>query len=174
MVFFNNYLENVLNYDLLNKFSYESVKNIPKIKKIYLSFNCKNSSLKYLSSSLIALELISLQKSIFTYLKTSNILFKIKKGSPVGCTVILRKKTMLLFLSEFLVFIFPKLLNIPKQIRIKNKKNFSFKITSPLVFNELEKRYQFFNKLTGLNITIVTSSKNKKELAVLLTSVKFI
>lgn len=174
MIFFNNYSENIINYDLLNKFFYNSIKKIPKIKKIYLSFNCQNSSLKYLSSSLIALELISSQKSMLTFLKTSNILLKIKKGSPVGCTVILRNKAIDLFLSEFLIFIFPKILYLNKQVDLKNNKTFSFQIKNPLLFYELEKRYQFFNKLTSLDITIVTNSKTKKELSVLLSSIKLI
>lgn len=174
MVFLNSYIENILNYDLINKFFFNSVKKIPKIKKIYLIFTCGNSFLKDLSASLIALEIISSQKSTFTYLKTSKVLLKLKKGSPVGCAVILRKKKMILFLTELLVFIFPKFLHNIKLASLKKKKSFSFNIKNPLLFYELEKKYQFFNKLKGLNITIVTNSKNKKELLALLTFLKFI
>lgn len=65
MFVINTYIENVINYDLENKFKYNSIKNIPKIQKIYLNFNCKTTLLKFLLSSLVALELISLQKKYF-------------------------------------------------------------------------------------------------------------
>ena len=169
----NTYIENVVNYDLLNKFRYNSIKNIPKIQKIYLNFNCKTTLLKSLLSSLIALELISLQKSTFTYTKTSNILFKVKKGSPVGCTVVLRRSNMEEFLTELITNIFPKLEYTNKlSLNIKKLRIFSFKIKNPLIFQELEKRYQFFNNLINLNITIVTNAKTKKELKFLLNAFK--
>jgi len=173
MFVINTYIENVINYDLVNKFKYNSIKNIPKIQKIYLNFNCKTTLLKFLLSSLVALELISLQKSIFTYTKTSNILFKVKKGSPVGCTVVLRKNNMEWFLTELLTNIFPKLESTNK-LNIKKCHIFSFKIKNPLIFQELEKRYQFFNNLTNLNITIVTNSQTKNELKFLLHAFKII
>nr|YP_010377333.1 ribosomal protein L5 [Helicotheca tamesis]QYB23020.1 ribosomal protein L5 [Helicotheca tamesis] len=172
MLFIKKYIENTVNYDLLNKFSYKSLDNRPQLKKIYLNFYCKNYSLNYLASSLIALELMSSQKSILTYLKNSNILIKLKKGLPVGCTVILRKKNMNLFLTEFLSYIFPKNIHNSNKIQLKNIKSFSFKLTNPLLFTELEKRYQFFKNLTDLRVTIVTNSKTRKELFILLTSIK--
>jgi len=171
MIFIKNYIEYIVNYDLLNKFKYNSIVNIPQLKKIYLNFKCKTSLLKYLLSSLIALELISSKKSVLTYAKKANIQFKLKKGSPVGCTVILRKKLMYLFLSELLVTIFPKIFK-STNFYLKKIKVFSFKIRNPLIFDELEKRYSYFNKLTSLNITIVSNSKNKKEFIFLLNSFK--
>ena len=69
----NYYYNNIVKYDLINKFYYKNIKQLPKIKKIILNFNFKRQNFKNLMSSLIALELISNQKPIFIKSKISNI-----------------------------------------------------------------------------------------------------
>nr|YP_010139043.1 ribosomal protein L5 [Lithodesmium undulatum]QQJ94651.1 ribosomal protein L5 [Lithodesmium undulatum] len=171
MEFINIYIKQIINYDLINKFKYTSVNSFPKIQKINLNFECRTSFLKILLPSLVALEIISAQKSVLTYAKESNIQFKIKKGSPVSCTVVLRKKPMLLFVSNLIVLLSNKKVQL-KTFLVKKKKMFSFVIKNPLIFDVLEKRYSYFNQLTRLNITIVSNSKNKVELKFLLNSLK--
>ena len=82
MQIFKYYYNNVIKYDVINKFYYKKYKQIPKIIKIVLSFNCKNLNIKQLLNSLIALELISAKKGFILVSKKSNILLKIKKGNP--------------------------------------------------------------------------------------------
>ena len=79
MQIFKYYYNNVIKYDVINKFYYKKYKQIPKIIKIVLSFNCKNLNIKQLLNSLIALELISAKKGFILVSKKSNILLKIKK-----------------------------------------------------------------------------------------------
>jgi large subunit ribosomal protein L5 len=97
MTSFENYYINIIKYDLVNKFYYKNHKKIPKLNKIILNFNCKNINFKLLISSIIALELITTQKSIITSSKKSNITLKIRKGNPIGCKVTLRKEKMYFF-----------------------------------------------------------------------------
>lgn len=169
------YYRNIVKYDLLNKFQYNTLKKIPKIKKIILNFGCKNSDLKQLSTALLALELVSSQKGMLTVSKNSNILLKIRKGSPVGCKVILQKNSMYNFFAKLLIEILPRLKNFSSLIlKTKKLKNaaISYKIANTLIFFELEHNYYLFNNLPNLNITIVTNSSTREELVFLLNSFK--
>ena len=176
MNFYRYYNENVVKYDLLNKFQYKSLNEMPKFHKIILNFGSKKSDLKHLGPTLLALELITSQRSLLTTSNTVNLSLKIKKGSPTGCKITLRKMTMYTFLNKVVNKIFPKLK--PFQgfkiltSETKLQKTFSFNLRNNLLFPELEKHYQYFNRLPHLDITIVTNAKSVRELIFLLKSFK--
>ena len=94
MHFLDYFYTKTLKFDLINKFYYKELKNLPKLKKIVLNFNCRTTNLKTLATHLLALELITNQKSNLTISKRPNLLLKIRKGNPVGCKVILKKILM--------------------------------------------------------------------------------
>jgi large subunit ribosomal protein L5 len=172
MNFVKYFYDNILKYDLINKFNYNKTKNLPKLKKIILNFGCKNTKFKNLAASFLALELISYKKSSLTKTKKPNLFLKIRKGNPVGCKVVLRNKQMFDFLTITLNEIFSKEKNLVK-INNKNliKKNFfSFEIYNKFIFNELEKHYYLFNDLEKLDITVVF--KVKEEIFFLIKSFK--
>jgi large subunit ribosomal protein L5 len=176
MNFFENHYNNILKYDLINKFYYKNHKQIPKLNKIILNFSCKDINLKKLISSIIALELITTQKSIVTTSKKSNIILKIRKGNPTGCKVTLRKKNMYNFFFRLISEVFSniKLFEGFSNKKFKNKTNsFSFNISKTLFIYELENYYQFFKDLPKLQIVIVTNSLSSFELIFLLKSYKF-
>ena len=95
MHFLEYYYNNVIKFDLINRFNYKNLKNIPKLEKIVLNFGCKTFELKKLSLSLLSLQLITDKKGILTVSKKPNIVLKIRKGNPVGCKVILTKNLIL-------------------------------------------------------------------------------
>jgi large subunit ribosomal protein L5 len=173
---FLNYLQSkTLKHDLLNKFYYKNINDLPKLEKVILNFGCKTNDLKQLSTAILALELITNQKGILTKSKKSNILLKIRKGNPVGCKVTLKKKLMLKFLEKTLLEIFHKIKNfngltINKQI---NKNSFSYELYNTLSFKELEEHYYLFNSLPKLTITIVTNTTTKEELLFILKAWQF-
>lgn len=175
MNFVKYFYNTILKYDLLNKFTYKKTKNLPKLKKIILNFGCKNTKLKNLAASFLALELISYKKSSLTKTKKPNLFLKLRKGSPVGCKVILRNQKMFDFLTLNINEIYPKEKNL---VKINNNKNliaknfFSYEIHNKFIFNELEKHYYLFNDLEKLDITIVF--KIKKENFFLLKSFKLV
>jgi large subunit ribosomal protein L5 len=170
MYFFENYNYNIVKYDLINKFHYKELVKIPKLQAIILQFNLKKYDLKLLVTSLAALELITAQKGFLTKSKTASVSFKIRKGQPVGCKITLRKNKMLEFFFKLLnqIAIERKI----NSIKVSTLKAFSFKIPSILIFNELEKNYQFFKNLKNLNVTILMSSKNKEDFFFLLQTYK--
>lgn len=172
MKFLNFYNENIVKYDLINKFNFTNINNIPKFQKITLSFNFNKYDFKLLVSALIALEIISLQKCNLLKSKTSNISLKIRKGNPIGCKVTLRKINMQLFFFKLLNNI--SLLKKNKLTMFKNLNinNITLKLNNTLMFTELEKNYQFFKKLPGLNLTISVNSSTNNFILFLLKSYK--
>jgi len=168
MHFLEEYSKHVVKYDLINKFQYKLITKIPTLHFITLSFNLQRWNFKLLLSALAALELITLQKSILTKSKFSNISLKIRKGQPIGCKVTLRKIKM----NSFLFNVLNKKLN---NLTFKNsKKNnlISLKINNILIFEELEQNYQFFKNLSNLNINIKTTNCSIKEFIFLTNSYK--
>ena len=104
-----NYYKKVIRYDLINKFSYNNLDDIPELKKIILNFGCKSFEIKNIAASLSALELIAAKQGIVTKAKRPNILLKIRKGHPVGCVVVLTKTQMYDFFLKLLTQVFPNL-----------------------------------------------------------------
>ncbi len=166
MHFLKYYNENIVKYDLINKFRYQNVTDLPELKSVSIRFQCEKYEMKNLIAALAALKLITSQKAFILVSKTANISLKIRKGHPVGCKIILRKTKM----NEFFVKFINKLTF--STIKTSNFGTFSFKIQNIFVFDVLEKNYQFFNKLKNLNIDITTSASNHKECAFLLKSFK--
>lgn len=174
MHFLEHFYLKTLKYDLINKFLYKSTKRLPRLKKIILNFGCKTNEIKHLASSLLALELITNQKSNMTTTKRSNILLKIRKGNPTGCKITLRKTKMFNCFYKLLVEILPKLKKFEGfKVNRKIKKNaFSYELHDTFNFQELEEHYYLFNNLPKLYITIVTNTETKKELFFILNSFK--
>lgn len=170
------YYEKIIKYDLINKFSYNDVAELPKLKKIILNFGCKSSEIKDLAASLLALELVTTKRGIFTISRRANILLKVRKGYPVGCLIVLEKNDMYRFFLKLLNEVFPTLKEFKGIRLIKNRKlektSFSFTLKELISFKELGTYFYLFNKLPPLNITLITNTKTQKELLYLVTSFK--
>jgi large subunit ribosomal protein L5 len=169
-----NYYKQVIKYDLINKFFYNQLKDIPELKKIILNFGCKSFEIKNIAAALLSLELITTKQATVTKSKRANLLLKIRKGYPVGCMVILTKNKMYEFFFKLLTEVFPNLKEL-KGIKVsKNLKNKSFSMTllDLINFKELEKQFYLFTNLPPLNIILVTNTKSRKELIYLLNSFK--
>ena len=174
MHFLDSYNKNVVKYDLINKFNFVNSNKIPCIECINLKFSFKKYEFKSLISALIALELITGQKSTFITSKTFNVSLKIQKGDPVGCKLVLRKKKMHNFLYQLLNR-FELNKKILKNLGENNFSFYSFKIKNVLSFNQLEKNYVFFKNLHNLHVGIVFSPNlNFKKFKFLLKSYKIL
>jgi large subunit ribosomal protein L5 len=169
-----NYYKKVIKYDLINKFFYNNLNDIPELKKIILNFGCKNFEIKNIAAALLSLELLTTKQGTTTKSKRANILLKIRKGYPVGCMVILTNAKMYQFFFKLLTEVFPNLKDF-KGIQVSKKlgqKSFSFTLTDLINFKELEKQFYLFTHLPPLNIVFVTNTKTRKELIYLLKSFK--
>ena len=172
MSLLENYYKKVIKYDLINKFFYNQLKDIPELKKIILNFGCKSFEIKNIAAALISLELITTKQATITKSKRANILLKVRKGYPVGCVVVLTKSKMYEFFFKLLAEVLPNLKDF-KGIKVsKNLKNKSFSMTllDLINFKELEKQFYLFTNLPPLNIVLITNARSRKELIYLLNS----
>jgi large subunit ribosomal protein L5 len=108
MSFFEAYHRKVIKYDLVNTFTYQNLTQIPKLERIVLNFGYPKSKLKNLISGLLALEFLSSKKGKMTKSRHLNLFLKVKKGNPVGCTIVLKKNLMHFFYLKLMTSIFPK------------------------------------------------------------------
>lgn len=175
---FENYI-NKINFDFIKYFNYRNLESIPKIKKLIISFTYKKPTTKLILKSLLALEIITGLRGKIVTTKKSNISLNIRKGEPVGCKVILRKKEMLIFLSRLLfvrIYEF-KSKNLGKKKVLKlnnfNTKSLSFNYNALNIFSELEQHYFLFKDLGNINFTLITNSKNLIEFNYLINSIKY-
>lgn len=176
MHYLNNYYNKTLKYELINKFHYFKLNKLPKIKKIILNFNCKTSEIKIISTSLLALELLTYQKGLVTKANKTNIFVKIRKGNPIGCKVRLKKKLLFFFLAKNCLEIFPKLKNFNgfnfKQNIKKNKNSFSYQIKNLFNSSNLKDHFYLFNNTPNFNIILVSNNNKMEELLFILSALQ--
>ena len=149
---------------LMNKLSLKNKHEVPKIKKIILNMGLGEdaSDGKKLKACVEDLALIAGQKPIITKFKKSISNFKTRKGANSGVKVTLRSNKMYEFLDRLVNIALPRI----KDFRglsskgIDNSCNYSFGIREHIVFPEVN--FDKVDKIRGLDVTLVTSSKNKE------------
>ena len=160
---------------LMSKLSLKNKHDIPKINKIILNMGLGEdaSDVKKLKSCVDDLALIAGQKPIITKFKKSISNFKTRKGSNAGVKVTLRSQIMYEFIDRLVNIALPRI----KDFRglsskgIDNSNNYSFGIKEHIVFPEVN--FDKVEKIRGLDITVVTSSKTKEGTLELLKEFNF-
>jgi large subunit ribosomal protein L5 len=170
MTYLKNHYINITKKELLSKFYFKNNLNISNIMEINLNIGISNSNKYFIIPTFLLLELITNNKVNLNKSKKNNIILKIKKNNIIGCSITLIKKKFY-FLQKLILFILP---NIKPLKLIINNNNFSFKIKNLLLFMELEKYFNFFNKINYLNVNLKFNTKNKNKIKILLTSLKFL
>ena len=148
---------------LMAKLSLKNKHEVPKIKKIIINMGLGEdaSDGKKLKACIDDMALISGQKPIITKFKKSISNFKTRKGSNAGVKVTLRNHKMYEFIDRLVNIALPRI----KDFRglsskgIDSSNNYSFGIKEHIVFPEVN--FDKVDKIRGLDITIVTNSKNK-------------
>ncbi|MDC0619064.1 50S ribosomal protein L5 [Pelagibacteraceae bacterium] len=149
---------------LMNKLSLKNKHDVPKIEKIILNMGLGEdaSDGKKLKACIEDISLIAGQKPIITKFKKSISNFKTRKGSNAGVKVTLRASRMYEFMDRLINIALPRI----KDFRglsakgIDSSNNYSFGIKEHIVFPEVN--FDKVDKIRGLDITIVTSSKSKE------------
>ena len=155
--------ENEIVTKLMSKLSLKNKHEVPKIEKIILNMGLGEdaSDGKKLKACVDDLALISGQKPIITKFKKSISNFKTRKGSNAGVKVTLRSFKMYEFIDRLVNIALPRV----KDFRglsskgIDSSNNFSFGIKEHIIFPEVN--FDKVDKIRGLDITLVTTSKNK-------------
>ena len=160
---------------LMSKLSLNNKHEVPKINKVILNMGLGEdaSDGKKLKASLDDMALIAGQKPVITKFKKSISNFKTRKGSNAGVKVTLRTHKMYEFIDRLINIALPRI----KDFRglsangFDNSNNYSFGIKEHIVFPEVN--FDKVDKIRGLDVTIVTSSKNKEGTLELLREFNF-
>ena len=160
---------------LLSKLSLKNKHDVPQIKKIILNMGLGEDALdgKKLKASTDDLALIAGQKPVITKFKKSISNFKTRKGANAGVKVTLRSDRMYEFIDRLVNIALPRI----KDFRglsskgIDKSNNYSFGIKEHIVFPEVN--FDKVDKIRGLDITLVTSSKSNEGTIELLKELNF-
>jgi len=156
---------------LMEKFGYKTVMQIPTLNKIVLSQGVGDAvaDKRLIESAVSEMTLISGQKAVATVSKKDISNFKLRKGMPIGACVTLRGDNMYEFLERLIVASLPRV----RDFRGLNPKgfdgrgNFNMGIKEQIIFPEIN--IDQINKITGMDITFVTSAETDDEALALLT-----
>ena len=159
----NSYEKEIVS-KLMNKLSLKNKHDVPRIEKIILNMGLGEdaSDGKKLKACIEDMSLIAGQKPIITKFKKSISNFKTRKGSNAGIKVTLRSHKMYEFIDRLINIALPRI----KDFRglsskgIDNSHNYTFGIKEHIVFPEVN--FDKVDKIRGVDITVVTSSKSKQ------------
>ncbi|ATX70532.1 50S ribosomal protein L5 [Spiroplasma clarkii] len=151
--------------ELMKEKQYKSVMQVPKISKIVINQGVGDAvqDSKRLDDAAEELALITGQKVLITKAKKSLAAFKLREGMPIGTKVTLRGKMMYDFLDKLISVALPRVRDfrgVPKS-SFDQQGNFTLGIKEQIIFPEID--YDKVKKIRGMDITIVTTAKNKDE-----------
>jgi|TARA_B110000495_G_C23001176_1_gene590869 large subunit ribosomal protein L5 len=150
---------------LRKDFDYGNVMEVPKLEKIVLNTCLKEAitNMKILDSAAAEIGLISGQKPIITKARKSIANFKLREGMPLGAKVTLRGAHKWEFLDRLVAIAIPRIRDFRglNPHGFDGRGNYSMGITEQIVFPEIE--YDKVQRITGMNITFVTSANTDEE-----------
>ena len=159
----NEYKERILPA-LMKKFNYSTVMQAPKLLKIVLNEGLGDATQdkKIIETAINELTAITGQKAVATLSKKDISNFKVRKKMPIGARVTLRGEHMYEFMERFIRIALPRIRDfkgIPG--KFDGRGNYTVGITEQIIFPEIN--IDSVNKMTGMNITFVTTAKTDEE-----------
>jgi len=150
---------------LMKKFGYKSVMQAPKLTKICLNrgVNGAVADKKLVDIAVDELSNITGQKAVPTTSKKDISNFKLRKNMPIGAKVTLRGVKMFEFLDRFVSVSLPRVRDF-KGVSDKafdGRGNYTLGITEQIIFPEID--IDKVNKITGMDITFVTTANTNEE-----------
>jgi len=150
---------------LQKDFSYGNVMEVPKLEKIVVNTCLKEAitNMKILESAAAELGLITGQKAVITRARKSIANFKLRDGMPLGAKVTLRSALMWEFLDRLIAISIPRIRDFRglNPNGFDGRGNYSMGITEQIVFPEID--YDKVQRITGMNITFVTTANTDEE-----------
>jgi large subunit ribosomal protein L5 len=150
---------------LMKKFSYKSVMQAPKLTKVCINrgVNGAVADKKLIDVAIEELSTITGQKAVPTMSKKDISNFKLRKNMPIGAKVTLRGVNMYEFLDRLVSVSLPRVRDF-RGINDKSfdgRGNYTLGITEQIIFPEID--IDKVNKITGLDITFVTTANTNEE-----------
>ena len=150
---------------LMKKFSYKSIMQAPRLTKICLNrgVNGAVADKKLIDIALDELTMVTGQKAVSTMSKKDISNFKLRKNMPIGARVTLRGVNMYEFLDRLVSVSLPRVRDF-KGINDKSfdgRGNYTLGVTEQIIFPEID--IDKVNKITGMDITFVTTADTNEE-----------
>jgi large subunit ribosomal protein L5 len=150
---------------LMKEFQYRNVMEVPKIEKVVLNVGLGEAiqNPKLLESAVEELGRITGQKAVITKARKSIASFKLREEMPIGVCVTLRQDRAWEFLDRLINVALPRVRDF-KGISAKafdGRGNYTLGIREQLIFPEID--IDRIAKVSGMNITIVTTAKTDEE-----------
>jgi len=161
--------------NLMKELGLKNILSVPELKKIVINIGLgiDASDKKKLEATIEDLKKISGQMPIITKTKKAIANFKTKKDMPIGCKVTLRRKRMYEFIDRLINIALPRTKDFSglSEKNFDGLGNYTFGIKEHIIFPEID--YDKIDKVKGMDITIVTSTKKNNEAKSLLKAFNF-
>ncbi len=147
---------------LRKELSYKNVMEVPHLEKIVINMGVGEAiqNPKFLEAAVEDLRIISGQQPVIRRAKKSVSNFKLRVGMAIGCSVTLRRERMYEFFDRLINIAIPRIRDFrglpPKGF--DGRGNYTLGVREQLIFPEID--YDKIDKVRGLSITFVTSSRN--------------
>jgi large subunit ribosomal protein L5 len=150
---------------LMEKFQYKSIMQVPKISKVAINkgIGAATADKKLVDVGVEELTMISGQQAVPTIAKRSVSNFKLREGMPIGARVTLRGDKMYEFIDRLISVALPRV----RDFRGINEKgfdgrgNYTLGVKEQIIFPEIS--IDKINRISGMDITFVTTAKTDEE-----------
>ena len=168
----NMYRDDILP-KMIEEFGYKSPMQVPKLQKVVFNVGVGESltNSNAIESVVRMISTISGQKPVVTKARNSLAGFKIREGMSIGVMATLRSKRMYEFVDRLINVALPRIRDfrgIPSK-SFDGRGNYTLGISEQIIFPEID--IDKVNKISGMDITIVTSSKTDQEAKSLLKEI---
>ena len=161
--------------ELMAKFGYKSVMEVPRLTKVTLNMGVSEAvaDKKVMEHAVGDLTKIAGQKPVVTKSRKAIAGFKIREDLPIGCMVTLRGGRMYDFLDRFVTIALPRVRDFRgiSARAFDGRGNYNIGVKEQIIFPEIE--YDKVDALRGLNISITTTAKTDEECKALLSGFRF-
>ena len=149
---------------LMKQFNYSSPMQIPRLVKIVLNEGLGDATQdkKIIETAISELTTITGQKAVQTVSKKDISNFKLRKKMPIGARVTLRRDRMYEFMERFIRIALPRIRDFKGiEGKLDGRGNYTVGVSEQIIFPEIN--IDNVNKMTGMNITFVTTAKTDEE-----------
>jgi large subunit ribosomal protein L5 len=161
--------------DMVAKFGYKSVMEVPRLTKITLNMGVSEAvaDKKVMDHAVGDLTKIAGQKPVVTKSRKAIAGFKIRDGVPIGCMVTLRGARMFEFLDRFVTVALPRVRDFRgiSGRSFDGRGNYNIGVKEQIIFPEIE--YDKIDAIRGMNISFTTTAKTDDECKALLAAFRF-
>lgn len=161
--------------DMVAKFGYKSVMEVPRLTKITLNMGVSEAvaDKKVMDHAVSDLTKIAGQKPVVTKSKKPIAGFKIREGLAIGCMVTLRGVQMYEFLDRFVTIALPRVRDFRgiSGRSFDGRGNYNVGVKEQIIFPEIE--YDKIDVIRGMNISFTTTAKNDDEAKALFAAFRF-